>query len=69
MNDLVPVTVFYGAHNLLEEPPCFIFRHLPVFNDVVEELVARKLQYHDDLVRCCYNSVSVPVSKFVTYAG
>lgn len=49
MNNLVPVTVFDRTNDLLKEPSCVVFRHLTLFDNVIEQLATRVFNHHDDI--------------------
>ena len=48
VHDLVPVRVFDGTDDLLEEAPCLVLRHAAPVDDVLEQLAAGVLQCASD---------------------
>ena len=49
MYNFVSVAVFDSTNNLLKKSPSFVFSHLAILDDVIEELTASVFEDHDDL--------------------
>lgn len=49
MNDIVTVTIVQRAHDLLKEPPRFVFWHLASFDNVIEQFSREVFDDHDDI--------------------
>ena len=49
VNDLQMMAVLYPRNELLEESPRLGLRHLPICDNIVEELSPGILQHNDDI--------------------
>lgn len=59
MDNLVPMTIFHRTDHLLEKSPRFILIHLATFHNVIEQLVTRVFDHHDDVRRGRYHLVQL----------
>ena len=67
VHNLVSVTVFDGADDLLEESSGFILSHLSILYNIIEEFATSVFENHDNFKRCFDYGVSIRMPLECSY--